>query len=218
MITIKEEDVLFHFAEECQAIKYDADTFYTENLGGKNFKGVDFMVTISDQPLWIEVKDFRKKIQRNKLRFIADDEKLNTINKYHVKNMHKCCSFQDIQKYELELKPKEEPLIDNVAQKIKDTLSGLCLLKNYFQLKDFNKSPLYKYAINLNSDVEIKIILFLVWDKNLTRTYGDFARLANLLKQKIEAKLGFKKLKIRVVNQDTAKEWFIHNGMDFDVQ
>lgn len=206
MITMKEGNVLFHFADECQVIKYDEEDFYTKNLKGRDFKAVDFIATTLNQTLWIEAKDFRAEVKRNKIRFIADDKKLNKINKQHAKNMNNCCSFQDIQKYDLELKPNKEPLIDEIVKKLKDTLSGLCLLKNYFQLKDFNTSPLYKYTINLNNNVKIKIILFLIWDNNLTAEYDSFNRLAKLLEQKIKDRFGFPNLEVKVVNQDTFKK------------
>jgi hypothetical protein len=167
----------FEFSDKWQVCKYDEQSFYNA-IKYQGVKGVDFVASSDKGLLLMEIKYILAADEKSSLRFSPDDDKdkLDTIKTLLTPTQQKTVTIKSIRPY----------LVDEVSNKIRDTLLGL--FASYRQ----QESALSPYARPLffNHDKAILVLLFLERNEELNRP-ENFKPLADNLKLAIEQKLKF---------------------------
>lgn len=180
MVTILTEktrtgELKFEFSDNWQACKYDELSFYNK-LKGQGLKGVDFMAVSDNGLLLMELKYVLATDEKSKLRFTkdSDDASVEQIKALLTPKQQKTVVIKSARPY----------LVDEVSNKIKDTVLGLF---SGYRKNNAELSP-YMQKLFANKNAPILVLLFLERNTELNEE-GKFKPLASHLKLAIEQKL-----------------------------
>ncbi len=185
--------LVFEFSDNWQVCKYDEQSCYAE-IKYQGFKGVDFMAVSDNGLLLMELKYVLASDEESKLRFTvdADNEKLKEIKALLTPEQQKTVIIKSIRPY----------LVDEVNNKIKDTLLGL------FSGYRKNNAELSPYAQRLFNDKNEPVLVLLFLERNTELNKAEnFKPLASHLTLAIKQKLNFLgNIEVGVVNSLTLPE------------
>ncbi len=184
--------IVFEFPDQWEALKYDEHGGFYKNFVGKcqGTKAVDFLILEKHRQLWIEVKNFRGDTEANELRLDP--------NHGNIPGLKETRGFVENNgwKNKVLVLRKKAFLPEEVAQKVRDTCSGLVGAT----LQDQAKFQPFSAAIS--NKLPIHIILFLQQDEERDKA-TDFRRMAQRMADKIRQQLVFLNATVEVVNQFT---------------
>jgi hypothetical protein len=180
-------ELVFEFSEKWKACQYDEQSFYNK-IRYKGFKGVDFMALSRKGLLLMEVKCVVATNEASTLRFIhdADNDKVKEIKEQLTSEQQKKVIIKSVRPY----------LVDEVTQKVRDTVLGLFAC---YRNKDISLS-FYAQSLFSSNNQPILVLLFLERNTILNQE-ENFKPLASNLKLAIEQKLSFLgNIQVSVVN------------------
>ena len=180
-------ELTFEFSDKWQVCKYDEQSFYSE-IKYQGFKGEDFIALSSNGLLLMEVKYVVATNESSTLRFTvdADNDKVQEIKAQLSPEQNNAVIIKSIRPY----------LIDEVTQKVRDTVLGLfaCYRKEEIVLSS------YAQSLFSRNNQPILVLLFLERNPELNQA-ENFKPLASKLKLAIEQKLSFLgNIQVAVVN------------------
>jgi hypothetical protein len=178
------------FSDKWQVCKYDDELFYNK-IKNQGLKAVDFMALSSKVLLLMEVKYVVKTNETSSIRFTvdADNDKVKEIKDLLSPEQNNTVIIKSIRPY----------LVDEVTQKVRDTLLGLFA---NFRNKESTLSS-YSQSLFTSNNQPILVLLFL--ERNIDLNQPEiFKPLATNLKLAIEQKLRFLgNIQVDVVNSST---------------
>lgn len=184
--------LVFEFPDDWETLKYDQKDGFHDQFVKKcqGTKAIDFLVIENTRQLWIEVKNFRGDADANELRLDA--------NERNVPGLIPTREFVETNNWKSQIlvSRKKAFLPDEVAQKVRDTCSGL------FGASLQNNPELQPFSSALYSKSPIHIVLFLQQDEDRDRSI-EFRRMAQRIGDKIRQQLGFINATVEVINQYT---------------
>jgi hypothetical protein len=180
-------ELAFEFSDKWQVCKYDELPFYDE-IRYQGFKGIDFMALSAKGLLLMEVKYVLATNETSPIRFTVDADK----NK--VKEIKD--SLTPEQNETVIIKSARPYIVDEVTQKVRDTVLGLfaSYRKEKIELSSYSQS------LFTSNNQPILVLLFLERNPELNQEES-FKPLASNLKLAIEQKLNILgNIQVGVVN------------------
>lgn len=167
MTRLIEERLTFDFLGDLSALHYDKTTLHTKQFG--HYSAVDFLVVIGSKHWWLEIKDCKQYEEVNRPRLSPQDpyELVQTRDWITRKNW----------KSHVSAVRKKPFIVDEVIQKLRDTMVGLSVAKR-LAISDFTP-----YADWSDSSATLRFILFLTWDA------AEFKLVAKRLQHKLNQAL-----------------------------